>query len=171
MILKEIKGLGTQKFVVSLDMDGVLADFEGKVLEVFGKTPSEIPSRELWANISRYDKEVEPFFETLPMLPDAKELIRFVDENFAEWNILTASGYTPKNVAEQKKAWASKVISPLVDVIVVRKSEEKAQHASKNAVLVDDRMKSIGPWRAAGGIGVLHTSAKQSIMELQALIS
>lgn len=171
MILNEIKGLGTSKYVVSLDMDGVLADFDAKVKEIFGKSPSQIPSRELWVGISRFDKEVEPFFENLPMMGDAKKLINFVDQNFVEWNILTASGYTPKNVAEQKKKWAGKVISPKVDVIVVKKSDEKANYASSNTILVDDRMKSIGPWRKAGGIGILHTSADETIKELEQFIS
>ena len=37
-------------------------------------------------------------------------------------------------------------------------------------ILIDDRMHSIGPWRSAGGIGILHTSASQSIGELKTLL-
>lgn len=171
MILKEIKGLGNNEYVVSIDMDGVLADFDSKVKEIFGKSSSQITSQELWVGISRFDKEVEPFFENLPMIADARNLINFVDQTFVEWNILTASGYTPKNVEEQKRKWVAKVISPKVDVIVVRKSDEKAKYASPNSILIDDRMKSIGPWKEAGGIGILHSSASNTIKELQNLIS
>lgn len=170
MFLNELRGLGSSDYVVSLDMDGVLADFSAKVEEVFGKPIEALDSRTLWSGITRYDKEVEPFFENLPMMNDARELINFVDANFKKWNILSAGGYTPKNVAEQKKRWIAKVISPRVDVIVVQKSNEKANYAGPKNILVDDRMKSIGPWRSAGGIGILHTSAKTSIEELKPFI-
>jgi len=167
MILTEIRGQGVSRYKVSIDMDGVLADFEAKVEEVFGQPIDSVPKKDLWSGITRYDKKVEPFFENLPVMNDAQELVRFVDKNFYEWNILTASGTTPKNVDEQKRKWVAKVISPKVDVIVVRKSAEKANYVADNTILVDDRMKAIGPWREAGGIGILHTSAKNSIMELK----
>jgi hypothetical protein len=167
MNLLEIKGIGTSPYTVALDVDGVLADFEAKVKDVFGKDISEINTRKLWAGVVKYDREVEPFFENLPVMDDAYELIRFVDNNFSKWFLLTASGYVPKNVEEQKRRWAAKVISPKVDAVVVRKSTDKAQYATPTTILVDDRMKSIEPWRQAGGIGILHTSAKDTIAQLQ----
>jgi hypothetical protein len=36
-------------------------------------------------------------------------------------------------------------------------------------VLVDDRIKNVEAWRAAGGIGVLHTSAGDSLLQLSRL--
>lgn len=170
MFLTEIKGQGSSKYEVYVDMDGVIADFEAKVKEVFGKEISDIPTSQLWKGVSRYNKTVEPFFETLPAMHDAKDLIRYVDENFSKWHILTAGGFVPKNVAEQKKKWIAKVISPQVDVIVVKRSNEKAEYANENAILVDDRMKAIGPWRSAGGIGILHTSASDSIQQLSRFV-
>ena len=167
MNLLEIKGMGTSPYTVALDVDGVLADFEAKVQEIFGKPISAINSRHLWAGIGKYDKEVEPFFETLPVMENAFDLIRFVDANFSKWFLLTASGYVPKNVAEQKRKWAAKVISPKVEVVVVRKSHEKAQYANSKTILVDDRSKSIDPWRQAGGIGILHTSVEDTINQLK----
>ena len=152
--------------MVYLDLDGVLADFDARVNDIFGKSPSQVPSKELWQGIAHFDKTVEPFFENLPMMDDAHDLIRFVDTHFKKWAILTASGYTPKNVAEQKRKWVAKTIHPSINVIVVRKSEEKANYATSNSILVDDRMKSIQPWRNAGGIGILHTSASDSIEQL-----
>lgn len=171
MNLFGIRGLGTSDYEVAVDMDGVIAGFEEKVREIFGKPMADIPTRQLWSGISRYDKEVEPFFETLPMMSDAKELINFVDQNFRKWYILTASGYIPKNVDEQKRRWVAKAISPRVDVVVVRKSPEKANYAHPKAILVDDRRKSIDPWIAAGGIGVLHTSAADSIAQLKKIMA
>lgn len=170
MRLLEIKGMGNSSYVVAIDLDGVLADFNAKVEEVFKKPIRDIPKRDLWDGISRYNKTVEPFFENLPAMSDYRELINFVDKNFSKWFILTATGNTPKDAGEQKTRWVSKVLNPVIDVVTVRKSEEKANYASENTILVDDRNKSIEPWVAAGGIGILHTSAKNSIEELKKYI-
>jgi hypothetical protein len=45
----------------------------------------------------------------------------------------------------------------------------KAAYAKPNHILIDDREKSIQPWREAGGIGILHTSAADTISQLQKL--
>ena len=36
-------------------------------------------------------------------------------------------------------------------------------------VLIDDRPKNIEAWEAAGGIGIIHTSAKETIEKLKEL--
>ena len=167
MQLNEIRGLGTSQYTVAIDLDGVLADFEAKVHEVFGMPINQVPKNKLWDGINRYNKTVEPFFETLPAMNDYRQLIDFVDNNFSNWYILTATGYTPKNAGEQKRKWVKKVIGPQVDVITVQKSEEKSKFATDNAILIDDRAKSIDPWVSAGGVGILHTSANESIKELK----
>ena len=38
-----------------------------------------------------------------------------------------------------------------------------------DAILIDDRLKSIGPWRQKGGIGILHTDANETIRQLKRL--
>ena len=167
MFLKEIKGLGDADYTVAIDLDGVLADFDARVKEIFNKNTSEMPTRDLWNGISKYDKTVEPFFEYLPAMHDYKTLVNFVDNNFKEWFILTATGNTPKNAGEQKRAWVKKVLGPQISVNTVRKSEDKAKFATPNTILIDDRKKSIDPWIAAGGIGILHTSAVDTIKKLQ----
>ena len=55
------------------------------------------------------------------------------------------------------------------DVVVnlVRKSNDKAAYAAPNHILIDDRSKSIQPWVAAGGIGILHTNAANTIRQLK----
>ena len=39
----------------------------------------------------------------------------------------------------------------------------------KGSVLIDDRQKNIDAWIEAGGIGILHTSAANTINQLKAL--
>lgn len=153
-----------------IDSDGVIADFDSKSVEILGgKQIHEVPKGTLWAKINQYDKEVEPFFESLDLMPGAKRLIDFALGNFDTVKILTATGFTPANGGEQKIRWYARHF-PGLEVIVVKKSPDKAQYAHPRAILVDDRSKSIDPWLSAGGIGILHTSVGNTIATLKGFI-
>jgi len=45
----------------------------------------------------------------------------------------------------------------------------KKNYAAPNHILIDDRESNIDQWRAAGGIGILHTSAAGTIQQLKKL--
>jgi len=153
-----------------LDSDGVLADFDSRAVELLdGKQISEVPKGTLWGRIERYNAHVAPFFETLELMPDAERLVQFATANFKRVAVLTATGYTPKDGAEQKVRWYAKHF-PGLKVICVEKSPDKAEYAVGGAVLVDDRMKSLDPWMAKGGIGVFHKSVDDTIRQLQQLL-
>lgn len=158
-------------YTLAFDSDGVIADFDKKAVEILGgKRIHEVPKGTLWSSIERYDREVEPFFESLELMDGAMRLVDFGRDNFKHVFILTASGYTPKNGAEQKKRWYARMF-PGMQVIVVPKSPDKAAYANSTTILVDDRAKSIDPWVAAGGIGILHTSVDDTIEQLRAFLT
>lgn len=158
-------------YTLAFDSDGVIADFDKKAVEILGgKRIHEVPKGTLWSSIERYDREVEPFFESLELMDGAMRLVDFGRDNFKHVFILTASGYTPKNGAEQKKRWYARMF-PGMQVIVVPKSPDKATYANSTTILVDDRAKSIDPWVAAGGIGILHTSVDDTIAQLRAFLT
>ena len=48
---------------------------------------------------------------------------------------------------------------------------QKGAFAEKGSVLIDDRQVNIDAWEANGGIGILHTSAENTINQLKALRS
>ena len=50
-------------------------------------------------------------------------------------------------------------------------SVRKAAFAHKKAVLIDDRDKNIDCWVEAGGIGILHTTADNTIKQLNDIIN
>jgi 5'(3')-deoxyribonucleotidase len=154
-------------YTIAIDIDGVVADFDSGAYKVLGKNKDEVSTSQFWKEISRYDKNVEPFFENLPVMSDAHELMQFITSNFQNYFMLTASGYTPKNVADQKRRWVAKVFSPLLNVVIVRKSSDKAQYADPNTILIDDRKKATEPFKAAGGKTILHTDAKSTIEQLK----
>lgn len=158
-------------YTLAFDSDGVIADFDKKAVEILkGKRIHEVPKGTLWSSIERYDREVEPFFESLELMDGALRLVEFGRANFDRVFILTASGYTPKDGAAQKKRWYARHF-PELEVIVVPKSPDKAAYASSTTILVDDRAKSIDPWVAAGGIGLLHTSVDDTIEQLRAFLT
>lgn len=160
------------KYTVYIDMDGVVSDFNGKVDQIsdgrYGNDDNYTKSK-MWSDIKRWDKHVEPFFESLDKMPGADALVGFIKSNFENVKFLSAGGSTPRDNAEQKKRWVQKNY-PGTDVIVVGTSAQKAVYANPMSILVDDRDKSIDPWRRAGGFGVLHTSNAQTIKELHKVL-
>jgi len=156
-------------FTCFLDLDGVLASFEQKVAEINKLEFHKIPRGKMWRSIQDYDDKVEPFFESLDLMPDAMQLFNFVKVNFINYFILTACGNTPKNAAQQKRNWCKRHFGNIV-VKTVQDSHQKAQFASPTSILIDDRSKSIDPWVAAGGIGILHTSAADSIARVKQIV-
>lgn len=156
-------------YVCYIDSDGVLAAFEDKVSQIAGKPFSQISKGYMWKLIEDYNKTT-PFFESLEKMPDADILWNFVEANFANKFILTATGYTPHDADIQKKNWYRVTYGPHVIVKTTKKSPDKSAFASPTSILIDDREKSIKPWIDAGGIGILHTNAKDTIEQLQKIL-
>lgn len=159
---------------IFVDSDGVLADMSSYCLKHFGKRPEDyVKKSEFWTLVQRHNDNVEPFFRHLPKMEDADVLLDFLQAHFKTVKILTASGYTPKEGPQQKRDWYQEHY-PHIECIVVPKSPDKAAYAfaeGVQAVLIDDRAKSIDPWIAAGGQGVLHTSAADTISQLKTLFN
>jgi len=170
MKLKTLLESKNSEYTIAIDMDGVLADFDLGSRQALGDDKDTISTKEFWKRVNNYNKNVAPFFENLPAMKDAFTLMRFITNNFDNYFVLTASGYTPKNVEEQKRNWVRKVFSPLLKVVIVKKSADKAQYAGPDSILIDDRNKSIDPWKKAGGIGILYTSATDTITQLKKII-
>jgi 5'(3')-deoxyribonucleotidase len=157
-------------FDLYLDADGVICGFDQHVQKIFGKKVEAFqPKGSFWAALTHHDTHVEKFFRNLPKMTDADILMTFMIENFSHVKVLTACGTTPKDAKEQKIEWFAEHY-PNVECIVVTKSPDKAKYAHSKAILIDDRAKSIDPWVAAGGIGILHTSAEDTIAQLRAII-
>lgn len=166
------------KYILRCDMDGVLVGFRQKVLEIFPgfqeyaiepdtKAYKKMDGK-MWAAISRYQKEGKEFWYDCPPMDDCFELWNYIKQ--FDHGILTATGQAYFNAAPQKVKWAAKYFGPEVPIICVEKSVQKALYATPNTILIDDKKKCIDPWVAAGGIGILHTSAKTTIEELKKIM-
>lgn len=153
-------------YVIYCDLDGVLAAFEEKCQIILNGTFNTFHKSKIWSGIQHYNDNVEPFFESLEKMHDADILMDFIKSNFGNIRILSACGFTPKDAGDQKRRWCEKHYGKELIVKIVSKSPDKAQYAASNAILIDDRNKSIDPWIQAGGIGILHKNAEETIKEL-----
>mgnify|MGYP003845108133 CR=1 FL=1 len=53
--------------------------------------------------------------------------------------------------------------------LILANAENKQNYANDKSILIDDRPSNIEQWRASGGVGILHTSASDTIKQLKDL--
>jgi len=152
-----------------LDLDGVLVDFDKSMIALgfpVGVTETDKKAKaKFWQTVGWMAKNGKPFWGNMDPMPDAFELWNYVKHYNPE--ILSATGHVG-NATEEKHAWVKRHLGA-VPTHLVRKSADKATFAGPGKILVDDRKKSIEPFVAAGGIGILHTSAANTIAQLKEL--
>lgn len=159
-----------KKYMVYVDLDGVLADFAGAVEQRFGEPMESINRKKMWTSIKHYNENVAPWFYSLSEMDGAQTLWGFVTSNFKKVEILTASGSTPRDAPGQKRKWVGEHLGWDIKVNVVGAAGEKAAFAKPNTILIDDRRQSIDPFIREGGIGILHTSADSTIRALKVMM-
>lgn len=156
---------------VYLDMDGVLADFDKKTIELIGKRLRDFPtSKDGWDAINH----VPEIYSLLEPMPDADELVAgvFQLQQLYRFNIgvLTAIpriGRIP-DAKIHKRNWIEIYYPKLLrDFNIGPYAVDKQKHCRKGDVLIDDSEKNIPQWNDAGGYGILHTSAEKSLAELE----
>ena len=153
------------KFRIFCDMDGVLVDFDKGysqlpgALELDGTYQS---TEEFWAPINKAGKD---FWESLDWMPDGKRLWGYIDEYYPI--ILSSPSRRGYGSREGKKNWVDRELPGVP--LLLEYSFNKRKHASSNHILIDDRESNIEQWIESGGIGILHTSAKETIIELNKL--
>lgn len=177
MLLEELqKNIDKQQDVeykIYCDLDGVLANFIKGVKSLVSEySDAEYENnagyrKKMWSAIDKYSKSGGKLWAELDKTPDADILWNYIKKYDPE--ILTATGYEKYGAGEQKREWFPKNFGPGTKINLVQQSKEKAKFAAPNHILIDDMSKSINPWIEAGGIGILHTSANNTITELKKL--
>jgi FMN phosphatase YigB (HAD superfamily) len=158
--------------IIFVDMDGVLSDFDKYIIETH-----DFGDKKTWND--QWSKLPDRMFFELDKMPDADQLMEYVSSYDPQF--LTA---IPKHKDKQKSTqakfsridkyrWMKKHwnVKPWYINCVYR--EEKQMFAvddnlSPN-ILIDDSKDNIAEWKKAGGAGIFHTSAQNSIIELQKL--
>ena len=157
---------------IYLDMDGVLCDFERKFEELYGEEALKNRDRKLWTE-DWPDFIQTNQFEELAKFPGADDLLLFIRKHpEIEVEILTSSGGQKYHdqVKEQKIVWLKKnSIAYKPNVVPGRK--HKKEFAQPDTVLIDDTEDVVENFNRAGGIGILHRDAKETIKRLESLLN
>jgi cytidyltransferase-like protein len=152
------------QYKIYCDMDGVIVDFEDGYERLTGKNIKGNHVKgdsDFWQPISDAGAN---FWINLKWMPDGKELWSYLKPYNPE--ILSAPS-REKSSRVGKEIWVRNNI-PGTELIL-KPAPEKQELAEPNAILIDDRKDNIQQWKDAGGIGILHTSANNTIKQLQEL--
>ena len=173
----KLKQLKPEDYLLYVDLDGVFADLHKQIKKVTGHdiidnendqaNPHDDAAWRKFHEIMRTG-ENKQFFAQLEMMPGSDKLWNYIRKY--QPKILTATGkLNPESVDRQKRDWVPRHLPGHGEIYTVIASRHKAKYAWPDSILIDDRMKSIGPWREKGGIGILYKNADQAIKELQVL--
>ena len=165
----------TSQHQLFVDLDGVLVDFEKHAREVFNNCPTSWEQNKgkgkFWKDVTRSCKEGNPFFLAMDPMHDAFQLWNYIKKYNPRILSATGSLHVVPNAKYEKREWVRKHLGDTTagTAVLVQSAVDKAQYAAPHHILIDDRDKAIDPWIAAGGIGILHTSANTTIKRLKEL--
>lgn len=153
---------------VYLDMDGVLANFEKRWLELYNHSPKETRA------VKRFDERWYDFidkyqFASLDLFPGAIELVEYLrSKPGLNIEILSSSGgeKTHDKVVPQKVEWLKKQGFDFKPNIVPGK-HKKRLYANPNCLLIDDTESVILDFVDANGYAIMHTDANLTIQSLK----
>lgn len=172
-----------------VDLDGVIVDFDKglyNLIEKFFKDDKLLSKEDrdnviLMHNKLTENKEsIKHILSNKSLKNTFRELVR-LDTTWwhsLEWTqdgkvlwkhikkynpIVLSSPLNKTNSLEGKTAWVKKHLGDHVKLLVV---DDKEKYAKKNHLLIDDRDHILSRFVEAGGAGILHTSAQETIDKL-----
>ncbi len=157
---------------VYLDMDGVLADFNARTLELISKSLDDFDSSQAgWDALGEHKYNI---YLDLPLMPNATILVegilRLCTKYEVNYGVLTAVpkvGRVPK-AKEHKKFWLSRHFPELLNNFNIGPhAEYKQYHANPGDVLIDDMKRNIEQWRSREGYGILYGNAENTLLILE----
>lgn len=157
----------TDKTIIYLDMDGVLADFfaeYAKLAGIVGGSYRDIPPAKADPTLNKMIGT--DFFHRLPKFPTADALVNLVLSYAPTYSICSSPLRGDHANSElHKRAWIRDHLTPQPASIVI--TGQKERHAvnpdgSPN-ILIDDRGTNIVSWRARGGIGIKYQADEDSL--------
>jgi len=159
------------KYIIFCDMDGVLVDFDKGYKDMTGKSTKHVDlqtSNAFWKNLDQsiQDKGLTEydFWKNLEWMPDGQILWNYIKPYHPY--ILTAPSLNPGS-KQGKKEWVERLDGMKKQYF--KPAKFKHEFSGKNRILIDDRADTIENWNAKGGIGILHTSANNTIKQLKQL--
>ena len=162
---KIIEQIEPSKYTLYCDMDGVLCDFEKRFKDLTGLSPDAFRDKnglnKFWETV---DKDGVRFWVGIPWMSDGKKLYEYIKPNL--YALLSAPS-SDNSSRLGKRLWVKNNIPGTKLILAAAKN--KQDYSEENSILIDDRLDTINEWNAGGGIGILHTSADNTIQQLKKL--
>ena len=159
------------KYLIFCDMDGVLVDFDKGYEDLTGLHTKHVDvqdSNDFWnkfkSSLAEKGMEEYDYWSNLEWMPDGQELWNYI-KSYNPY-VLTAPSRDPGSKLG-KKEWVQRLDN--MKNIYFRSAAFKSDFSGRNRILIDDRADTIEKWNKAGGIGILHTSAQNTIKQLKKL--
>jgi hypothetical protein len=160
-LLKEVEDT---KYTIYCNMDGVLVDFEEGYEKLTG---INIRGRHVKGDEKFWEPRKQAgaaFWIRLKWMPDGKQLWDYINK----YNpILLSAPSKEESSRVGKRVWVKRNLPGVK--LILRPASQKQQFSGENKILIDDREDNIEQWRNKGGIGILHTSASNTIKQLKEL--
>ena len=154
------------KYKIFSDMDGVLTDFDAS----FKKASDGIAPRDYEKKFGKdkfwelIDGKGVGYWVGMPYMSDGEQYWNYIKDYDVE---LLSSPSRSSTSRLGKRLWVRNNM-PGVKLTLAQASK-KQNYANPDSILIDDRKSNIDQWRAEGGIGILHTSAADTIQQLKKL--
>ncbi len=160
---------------IYVDMDGVLCDFILAAKRATGQDWTGLRTGQDWDSI----RKTKNYWANMPWTRDGKQLWSFLSRH--KPHILSAYSIEDPNCIPGKMKWLRKEVGYtqkfMINIVRRREKKEFAMKGSKErphplnkkqpAILIDDFPKNVQQFKANGGIGILHTSASNTISQLK----
>jgi 5'-nucleotidase len=150
------------------DMDGVLTDFDKQFSEIHPWGPTKFTEKngkdEFWELV---DGRGVGFWVGMDWMEDGKTLWEYLKTNHDVE--LLSSPSRAEHSRLGKRLWVRN--HKLGAKLNLAYSYNKKKYAAPNHVLIDDRKDNIEGWESEGGIGILHTSAEDTIAKLLNIVA
>jgi hypothetical protein len=162
----KVKENKNMSYKIFSDMDGVLTDFDNRFKKYSqGIAPSDYEKKygkdKFW---ELADGPGVAFWVGMPWMEDGKRYWDYIKDYDVE---LLSSPSRSQVSRLGKRLWVRNNMPGVK--LTLAQARNKQNYAAPNHILIDDRKSNIDQWRAQGGIGILHTSADDTIQQLQKL--
>lgn len=140
--------------MIYIDMDGVVADFDKAILEVFGEEYCDRVATDFWKDVCVEQK----VFERMPPIHEGMNMVHRIKANH-DICFMTSTGGLPHHIdiAKQKLTWLHEHDLGKYPVAFCMNTKGKGLYAHPGAVLIDDRQKVCDAWAEGGGDAILFT--------------
>lgn len=143
--------------MIYIDMDGVVADFDAAIVQIFGEEYSNKIADKFWKETC-VNAEV---FRKMPRIAEGVSMVEVIRSR-RPICFMTSTGGMPHHIdiAKQKLDWLHAHGFGEHPVAFCLNTKGKGAYAYPGAVLIDDRQKVCDAWSERGGQAILFERSR-----------